>query len=140
VDKAEQNGNSKIPPLALAYIGDAVYELAVREYLLARGKLKVGELHKQAVAFVRAERQSALFAEIEAQLSEEELDVFRRGRNANSGHQPPHTSVGAYRRATGLEALIGHLYLHRQQERLNQIFAILFNMAGTESQSTEEKS
>jgi len=127
VDKSENNGNTKIPSLALAYIGDAVYELAVREYLLTQGKLKVGELHKQAVSYVRAERQSALAAEIEALLSEEELDVFRRGRNAHGGHQPPHTSVGAYRRATGLEALIGHLYLRREQERLDQIFAILFS-------------
>lgn len=125
----EYNGNTPtgpIPSLALAYIGDAVYELAVREYLLNQGGLKVGQLHERAVSLVRAERQSALFAEIETLLSQEEHEVFRRGRNAKGGHQPPNASVGAYRRATGLEALIGHLYLHHEQERLNQIFAILF--------------
>lgn len=115
-----------VSPLALAYIGDAVYELAVREHLLTQGQLKVGELHKRAVDYVRAERQSALVGEIEDLLSQEEHEVLRRGRNAKSGHQPPHTSVGAYRRATGLETLIGWLYLQKHQERLQQIFAVLF--------------
>jgi ribonuclease-3 family protein len=115
-----------LPALALAYIGDAVYELAVREHVLHSGVCKVGELHDKAVAYVRAQRQSALFAEIEALLNAEELEIFRRGRNAKGGHQPPHTSVGTYRRATGLEALIGYLYLKREQERLDSIFAVLF--------------
>ena len=122
----EHNGNTKNSPLALAYIGDAVYELAVREHLLKSGACKVGELHDKAVSYVRAERQSALAAEIEALLSAEELEIFRKGRNAKSGHQPPNASVGAYRRATGLEALIGYLYLRGERERLDRIFAVLF--------------
>lgn len=126
VDKTENKTRANLPSLALAYIGDAVYELAVREHVLKSGVYKVGELHEKAVAYVRAERQSALFAEIEALLSEEELEIFRRGRNAKGGHQPPNVSVGAYRRATGLEALIGYLYLRREQERLDKIFAVLF--------------
>lgn len=116
----------QIPPLALAYIGDAVYELAVRRHLLSQGQLKVQDLHRKAVALVRAERQSALVAEIETLLTAEERDILRRGRNAKSGHQPPRASVIAYRRATGLEALIGYLHLQGAEERLEQIFAILF--------------
>jgi ribonuclease-3 family protein len=126
VDKPENESNTKNSPLALAYIGDAVYELAVREHLLKSGACKVGELHDKAVAYVRAERQSALVAEIETLLSAEELEIFRKGRNAKGSHQPPNASVGAYRRATGLEALIGYLYLNRKQERLDKIFAVLF--------------
>ena len=116
----------QLPSLALAYIGDAVYELAVREHVLKSGAYKVGELHKKAVAYVRAQRQSELAAEIEKLLSATELEVFRKGRNAKSGHQPPNTSVGAYRRATGVESLIGYLYLKKEQERLDKIFAVLF--------------
>jgi ribonuclease-3 family protein len=120
----------QLPSLVLAYIGDAVYELAVREHVLQSGICKVGELHDKAVAYVRAERQSALFAEVEALLTTEEREIFRRGRNAKGGHQPPHTSVGTYRRATGLEALIGYLHLRGEQERLDKIFAVLFAGAG----------
>ena len=116
----------QVSPLVLAYLGDAVYELAVRCHLLSQAPLKVNDLHLSAVSLVRAERQSALVAQIEPLLSAEELAVYKRGRNAKSGHQPPSTSVGAYRRATGLEALIGYLYLSQKQERLQQIFEILF--------------
>lgn len=120
----------RISPLALAYLGDAVYELYVRRYLLTQGRLKVEQLHKQAVALVRAERQSELVAAIEPGLTEEERAILRRGRNAKGSHQPPHTSIGTYRRATGLEALIGYLYLKGAQQRLEQIFTILFQGAG----------
>jgi len=127
VDKTEDKASVNLPSLALAYIGDAVYELAVREHLLKSGACKVGELHDKTVAYVKAERQSALFAEIESLLSVKELEVFRKGRNAKGGHQPAHASVGVYRRATGLEALIGYLYLMRERERLDNIFSILFS-------------
>ena len=113
-------------PLALAYLGDVVYELRVREYLLAQGLTKVDDLHKAAVKLVNAERQSALYAQMEEILSPEELTVLRHGRNAKSGHQPPHISVGSYRRATGVEALIGWLYLLRRFDRLDEIFTLLF--------------
>ena len=113
-------------PLLLAYIGDAVYELRVREHLLQGNLVKMDSLHKSAVSFVNAERQSRLYGEIQDMLTEEEAAVFRHGRNAKSGHQPPHTSVGTYRRATGLESLIGWLYLMGRQERLDEIFATLF--------------
>lgn len=124
----EKRVDPAAPPLALAYLGDAVYELRVREHLLRQGigADKMAGLHSRAVEFVNAERQSRLFSEIESLLSEEEATVFRHGRNARGGHQPPHVTVGAYRRATGVEALIGYLYLAGNEQRLNQIFAILF--------------
>ena len=115
-----------IPPLMLAYIGDAVYELAVREHLLHSGMVKMDRLHSAAVAYVNASRQSQLWGEIEAFLSPEQREVFRRGRNAKSGHQPPHSTVGEYRRATGLEALIGYLHLTGDQAQLERNFATLF--------------
>ena len=113
-------------PLLLAYIGDAVYELKVREHLLTRGSVKMNGLHQQAVSLVNASRQSRLYGELEPLLSEEEKDVFRRGRNAHSGHQPPGVSAAGYRRATGVEALIGWLHLSGRTDRLEEIFRILF--------------
>lgn len=113
-------------PLLLAYIGDAVYELRVREHLLAQGAVKMNDLHSQAVSLVKAERQSALYGQLEPLLSEEERDVYRRGRNAHSGHQPPRGSAVDYRRATGLEALVGWLHLCGDKPRLEQIFDVLF--------------
>jgi len=126
MDEAKIHGMNS---LSLAYIGDAVYELYVREHLLHGDLVKVDDLHRTAVSFVKAERQSELYGEIENMLTEEEVTVFRHGRNAKSGHQPPHTSVGTYRRATGLESLIGWLYLMERHERLEEIFAVLFREA-----------
>ena len=117
----------RLSPLLLAYIGDAVYELKVREHLLDSGEAHMDKLHTAAVAYVRAERQSQLVAELEGWLTQEEQDVFRHGRNAKSGHQPPHASVGAYRRATGLESLIGWLHLNGREDRLSHIFSVLFD-------------
>ena len=111
-------------PLLLAYIGDAVYELKVREHLLHQGSVKMNGLHRQAVSLVNAGRQSRLYGELEPLLSEEEKDVFRRGRNAHSGHQPPGVSAAGYRRATGVEALIGWLYVTGQRERMNELLAL----------------
>lgn len=117
----------ELSPLALAYIGDAVYELAVREYVLSRSPVYNKELHRQTVELVCAERQSDLYERIAGMLSEQEQSVLRRGRNARSGHQPPHTTVAAYRRATGVETLIGWLYLRGETEKLQLIFDQLFD-------------
>ncbi len=110
----------------LAYIGDAVYELAVREHLLSSGLGKMDRLHTAAVAYVNATRQSQLLAQIEPLLTEEQREVYRHGRNAKSGHQPPHSTVGEYRRATGLESLIGYLHLTEDRAQLEKIFEVLF--------------
>ncbi|MBQ6842154.1 MAG: ribonuclease III [Firmicutes bacterium] len=119
---------ANLPALTLAYIGDAVYELRVRRHLLDGGCRKVQDMHKQSVALVRAETQSRLLAALEPQLTEAEADVARRGRNAKGSHQPPHVPVAVYRRATGLEALIGYLWLLGEESRLDELFAVLFSL------------
>ncbi len=116
----------KLSPLALAYIGDAVYELTVRVHLLAEGETYNKKMHQQAVELVCAVRQSRLYDQLDDILDEQDKDILRRGRNAKSGHQPPHASVCDYRRATGVEALIGWLYLRGEKEKLRRIFQRLF--------------
>ena len=115
----------QLPALTLAYIGDAVYELWVREYLVRQGLAKVNDLHRAAVRYVNALTQSRLVARLEDVLSEEETAVWKRGRNAKSGRQPKNMEMIDYRRATGLEALVGYLYLAGRQDRLTQIFDLL---------------
>jgi len=116
---------ANLPILVLAYLGDAVYELRIRRHLLEQGICKVNDLHKAAVDLVKATRQARLCHQIESILEPKDADILRRGRNAKSGHQPPHVAVQDYRLATGLEALVGYLYLTGQGEKLDKIFAIL---------------
>ncbi len=123
----------QIPPLVLAYIGDAVYELRVRRHLLDCGLGKMAKLHRQAVCYVNAERQSQLYAQLEPLLNEDELDILRRGRNSKSGHQPPTVSAAAYRRATGVEALFGYWHLSGQEQRIDMACALLFAASTTEA-------
>ncbi|MEG0874673.1 MAG: ribonuclease III domain-containing protein [Clostridiales bacterium] len=115
-----------LPSLTLAYIGDGVYEMAVRCYLLEQGIRKPEELHHDAVAFVKATFQSKFYHEILPSLSEQETEVLKRGRNSKSGHQPKNTDVQDYRKATAVEALVGALYLGGETQRLDQIFGILY--------------
>jgi len=117
-----------LPPLTLAYIGDAVYELRVRNYLVLKGITKVNVIHRQAVKFVNASTQSKLVAKLDLFLTAEEFAVLKRGRNAKSGRQPKNSDMIEYRRATGLEALIGYLFLSGKQDRLDDIFDILIQM------------
>lgn len=125
-EKSKMNNNPNLlPPLTLAYIGDAVYELWVRKYLVSKGYTKVNDLHKHAVNYVKATTQSKFVEEMASKLTEEENAIIKRGRNAKSGHQPKNTEMIDYRRATGLEALVGYLYLLDRQERLEEIFDLL---------------
>lgn len=109
--------------LALAYMGDAVYELHVRRHLIANGSVKPHSLHRSAVEFVSAKSQSrVLFYWQEAGvLTEEEEGIVRRGRNAKSGTIPKNTDVQTYRYSTAFEALIGYLYLSGKTERLEEL-------------------
>lgn len=110
-----------LPPLTLAYVGDAVYELFVRERLLELGHVRVNDLHKSAVEYVRASAQAAALASLAPMLSAEEEDVVRRGRNAK-GHGAPHGSDAVeYHAATSFEALMGYLYLSGRTDRLKQL-------------------
>ena len=108
--------------LALAHVGDAVFELLVRMYLAEEGLETSGGLHDAAVAMVNAGAQARDIRQILAELDEEELAVFHRGRNARVNSVPRHAKVGEYHEATGLEALLGYLYLLGRRERVNALF------------------
>lgn len=121
VPKLSQQEIQMMSPLALAYLGDAVYELFVRTYIVSTSKLNVNKLNKMSVNFVKAESQAKIAKFIEAELSEEELRVLKRGRNQKSGSVAKNATIGDYRLATGLEALVGWLYLKEEYIRLNTL-------------------
>ena len=111
----------ELHPLQLAYIGDTVHDLYVRSLLVSRG-MTVGKMHKQAVRMVSAFAQARMLEAIEPDLTEEEADVARRGRNSQAKHAAPkHADPADYAHATGLEALWGYLYLSGQTERLDEL-------------------
>lgn len=112
--------------LSLAYIGDAVYEVYVRQQLLAGTNHKPNHLHRRSIQYVSANAQSKALEMWWPLLTEEERDVFKRGRNANAGTVPKNVDMLIYRRATGFEALIGFLYLERRFARLNELIDIIF--------------
>lgn len=105
-------------PLTLAYIGDGVYDLIIRTVLVKKGNCPVNRLHKKASSLVKAGAQSAIMEVIEQELTDEELSVYRRGRNAHSPTMAKHATMADYRRATGFEALMGYLYLKGDYTRM----------------------
>jgi ribonuclease-3 family protein len=109
--------------IALAYIGDAVYEVIVREYLLLQGLTRPGELQKNAVKFVSAKAQAFLISEMtkDAILTAEELIYFKRGRNAHSKTTAKNTDVVTYRISTGFEAIFGFNHLTGKKERIDEL-------------------
>lgn len=109
-------------PLTWAYIGDCVYELYVRNKLVNETNLKPHKLHIEAIKYVKAKSQAEKLKEIYETLTEEEKDVVRRGRNAQNHHLPKNSNVQEYMYSTAFEALIGYLYLTKQNERLGEIF------------------
>lgn len=115
-----------LSPLGLAYIGDCIFELMVRERMIARGNMPVHKLHRLTVSYVRASAQSKAIEIIEDKLSEEEFAIYKRGRNANGNHIPKNANPIDYRRATGLEALFGYLHLSGQHERVTELFEMIF--------------
>jgi ribonuclease-3 family protein len=113
----------ELPVLVLAYVGDAVYELAVREYLIGTGLVKVNRLHNETVKYVNAGAQAKVLHMLEGMFTADEAAVVRRGRNAKSPHTPRSTGMIEYRRSTALECLIGFLYLKGEKGRLAEIIA-----------------
>lgn len=111
----------QMSPLVWAYMGDAVYEKFVREYVIRQGLCKNGLLHKKSIKFVSANGQVKILKRIEEKLTEEEQDIVRRGRNSNPHSHAKNADIVDYKYATGFEALIGYLYLTEQQERLDEI-------------------
>ena len=114
-----------LSPLKLAYLGDAVLDLFVREYMVKNDMGKAGKLHKKAVSIVNATAQARFIQSLEPELSETESDMFRRGRNAKSGMAPKNSPIADYRAATGFETLLGYLYISGQYERLDGILSKL---------------
>lgn len=110
-----------LSPLALAFVGDGVYDLFVRESLVCEANRPVKELNKLKVEQVRCQAQAKLMQAIEPILTEEEAAVYRRGRNAHTGHTPKNATNADYHAATGLEALLGHLYLCNRIERIREL-------------------
>ena len=116
---------NEMSSLALAHVGDAVYELMIRSMLASQGPAQVQELHRRTVSYVRAEAQAAAAKKLLPYLGEEELAVYKRGRNCHVHGVPVHANPGEYHSATGLEALFGWLYLQGLTERLENLFQLL---------------
>lgn len=110
-----------MPPLVWAYIGDCIYEIYIRMQLVNNTKLHPHELHVETTKYVKAQAQAQVLTKIEKILTEEEKEIVRRGRNAQNHHLPKNSSLAEYSKATAFEALIGYLYLSKQDERLSQI-------------------
>ena len=119
-------------PLALAYIGDAVYELIVRTMVISHGSIQVNKMHKKSASLVNAGTQAEMIRLMMEELTEEETAVYKRGRNAKSVTTAKHATVVDYRTATGFEALCGYLYLMGRLERLVTL-CLLYTSTATES-------
>lgn len=115
-----QGGNA-YSPLALAYIGDCVYELFIRTYVLSKGNRSVNKMHLASRELVKASSQAKLYFLIQDELTKEEELILKRGRNAKSFSRPKNGSMTDYRHATGLEALIGYLYVEGKMERIKEL-------------------
>ena len=108
-------------PLTWAYIGDSVYELFIRMSLVNTTKYKPHKLHIEAIKYVKAKAQAEILKNIEVELTEKEKEIVKRGRNTENHHLPKNATVQDYMYSTGFEALIGYLYLTKQDERLEYI-------------------
>ncbi len=121
----EKDALLSLSTLGLAHLGDGVYEVMVRSWLVLHGKAKARDLHRATVQYVAAPAQAERFEKIQPILTGEEADVFRRGRNTAPHSIPKAASRAQYQTATGLEALFGWLYLQGRTERLNKLFAVM---------------
>ncbi|MGN0457726.1 MAG: Mini-ribonuclease 3 [Eubacterium sp.] len=121
----EEINPKQLSPLNLAFIGDCVYEMLVRERLVVDANRPVNDLHRESVKFVSAKAQTQAFEKIKDCLTDEEMSVFKRGRNAKVGHSPKSATEGEYHCATGVEALFGYLYLQNNTNRIKELFCII---------------
>jgi ribonuclease-3 family protein len=111
-------------PLTLAFIGDAIYDLVIRSFMVGQGNTRVSQLHKKTSQLVRASCQSTMVKALLPDLTIEEMTVYKRGRNANSSTKAKHASVSEYRLATGFEALLGYLYVKDDFNRIMELVKI----------------
>ncbi len=117
-------------PLALAYIGDGIFDLVIRSLIVGKGNTKASQLHFQTSHIVKAETQAKIITALEEELTEEEADVYRRGRNAKSPTMAKNATMADYRKATGFEALMGYLYLKDEFERVVELTKLGLERAG----------
>ncbi len=127
----------EMSPLALAFVGDAVLELLVRSRLVGTTRLQPGRLHSVATQYVSARAQFRELAALEPMLTEQEAAVLRRGKNASKATVAKHATAQEYRASTGLECLLGWLYLQGQIDRVTQLFEVLWQAGGSETKPQE---
>lgn len=126
----DENVNAKqLSPLNLAFVGDAIYEILVREMLVCNANRPVNDLHRESVKYVSAQAQTVAFEKIKDILTEDELAQFKRGRNAKVGHSPKSATDAEYHTSTGIEALFGYLYLTEQSGRIKELFNIIIEQS-----------
>ena len=113
-----------LSPLVWAYIGDGVYELFIRTYLVNHSNAKPHKLHIDSIKYVKAEAQAKILEKINDNLTDDEKDIVRRGRNTENHHLPKNANIADYSHSTGFEALLGFLYLTKQDERLEEILKL----------------
>ena len=126
-------------PLTLAYIGDGIYDLVIRTLIVRHGSCQPNKLHKRTSALVKASAQSALIDKLMDKLTEEELAVYKRGRNAKSYTMAKNATMKDYRKATGFEALMGYLYLQGETERLVSLVREGLGNDWTEEKKEEDR-
>ncbi|MCD8380757.1 MAG: ribonuclease III [Lachnospiraceae bacterium] len=118
--------------LALAYIGDCIYDLVIRSLVVGKNHTSVNDLHHKTIHYVKAESQAHVADALKEYLTPEEADVYRRARNAKSNTKAKNASIVAYRKATGLEALIGYLYIRNQNDRILELITLGLSRTETE--------
>lgn len=127
-DKLLKLNIKQLSPLTLAFIGDAVYELYIRNYVLTKNcEMSPHKMHIEAIKYVKAHSQSEFIKKLQDDLDEEEIYFFKKGRNAKSGTVPKNADVQEYRFATGFECLIGYLYITEKKDRLEYILEMATN-------------
>lgn len=116
---------NEVNALALAYLGDSIYELYIRTYLIDKGINKVNTLQEEAKKFVSAKNQALILNKINEYLTNEEIDVVKRARNHKSHKSPKNTDIVTYKLSTGLEALFGYLFLTKQNKRIEELMNLI---------------
>ena len=125
IDREKDIKDAKLlSPLVWAYVGDSVYELFIRTYLTNNSNAKPHKLHLESIKYVKAKAQADILKKIDGNLTEEERDIVRRGRNTENHHVAKNADVAEYSQSTAFEALIGYLYLTKQDERLKEILGM----------------
>lgn len=118
----------EISPLTLAFVGDGVYDLLVREYLVRQANRPVGELNKTKVSMVNCKSQARFASQLMSRLTEKEMAVYKRGRNAAPKSTAKNGTIAEYHSATGLECLFGYLYLKGEKQRIEELFQCIINL------------